>query len=1330
MPAQDRSTLLQGALTERILVFDGAMGTAIQSYGLTEDDYRGRRFASWERPLAGANDLLSLTQPEIVREIHASYLRAGADIIETNTFNATSVALEDYGLEGSVLEINREAARLARSAADDAERADPSRPRWVAGAMGPTNRTASISPDVADPGARSITFDELAAAYAEQARGLIAGGADLLLVETAFDTLNAKAALFALSGLLGELGSDVPVAVSGTIADLSGRTLSGQTPEAFHHSVAHGVQPGPGRASGLLAIGFNCALGITELLPHMRALASVAAVPTLCYPNAGLPDELGEYNDGPEHMASLFAAMAGEGLVNLVGGCCGTTPEHIRAIREAVAELAPRRTPGLPRRTRLSGLEPLVVEPGGAFFVNVGERTNVTGSRKFARLVREGSPEAIEVARDQVAGGAQVIDVNMDDALLDASAEMTRFLNVISAEPDVARVPVMVDSSEWEVIESGLKCLQGKGIINSLSLKDGEEAFRSRVRSALRYGAAIVVMAFDEQGQADTVERRVGICRRAHSILVDEGFPPEDVIFDPNVFAVATGIAEHDRYALDFFEATRRVKAACPHVLVSGGISNVSFSFRGSPLLREAMHAAFLRHAIEAGLDMAIINAGALPVYDDLPDELLEPIEDVLLARDASATERLVELAQDLRGSSPKNDGAAPQWRSLPLDERLVHALVHGIDAFIETDVESARKELGGALAVIEGPLMAGMDRVGDLFGAGRIFLPQVVKSARVMKKGVERLVPYLEAERARRREAGETGLAFGRKGKILLATVKGDVHDIGKNILAVVLRCNGYEVVDLGVMVPGELILETAERERVDAIGLSGLITPSLAHMARIADEMERRGFSIPLLIGGATTSKVHTALRIEPGYAAGPTVYVPDASRAVGVCGSLFDRRRRNGYIDRVRSEYDALRTRRALADRASKRDSERDSERASRRDSERWPNASGIEGRSDGSITEVAPAPARGTAARVGSGRASRLLTIGQARSRALKLDWNSYRPPTPALPGVHSMAPSIAELRPFVDWGPFFAVWEMRGRYPQILDDPGLGPAARALHEEAQGVLDELESDGRVRPRGVAGLFPARGVEDDILVRVPAPRTGERGEWLRVPFLRQQFSKGERPAMCLADFVAPSDSGSEDWLGAFAVSAGRGIDAVASEAESEGDDFRSILVKALGDRLAEAFAEYLHARVRTELWGYAAGENLSERELVAEAYRGIRPAPGYPACPDHAQKRTIFDLLGADALEMELTESCAMLPASSVSGWYFAHPQARYFGVGRVGRDQVEDYAGRLKWSVEEAEEWLAPNLGYDPEANAEEWLASNPGNDSEATGEGVDARGLP
>jgi 5-methyltetrahydrofolate--homocysteine methyltransferase len=1232
----ERWQLLGEELRRRILIIDGAMGTMIQRHELGEEDYRGQRFADWPTPLLGASDLLCLTRPDVIRGIHSDYIAAGADLVETNTFSANRFSLADYGLEHLVEEINVAAAELARSAADEAEARDPERVVWVAGAIGPTNKSASISPDVNDPGARGVSFDELVEAYEAQARGLLKGGADVLMIETAFDTLNAKAALFAVSGVLEELALDVPVMISGTITDQSGRTLSGQTAEAFYNSVAHGVQPGPGRRSGLLSIGLNCALGIDQLRPFLEELASVASLPISCYPNAGLPNEFGGYDDTPEHMAAVTRDFAESGFVNIVGGCCGTTPDHIAAIAEAVADVAPRKVPEPERRTRLSGLEPLVIGPG-SLFVNVGERTNVTGSRRFSRLVKEGDyTTAVDVAREQVLGGAQIVDVNMDEGLLDAQAAMKRFLSLLASEPDVARVPIMVDSSDWAVIEAGLKTLQGKGVVNSISMKDGEEAFRERARLVRRYGAAAVVMAFDERGQADSLERRVEICKRAYRLLVEEeGFPPEDVIFDANVFAVATGIEEHERYAIDFIEAVRRIKAECPHALTSGGVSNVSFSFRGSPEVREAMHAAFLYHAIAAGLDMGIVNAGALPVYDEIPEELLKPIEDVLFARTPDATDVLTRIAEERAGTIERRQQEDLAWREAPVRERLVHALVKGIDQFVEEDAEKARVELGRALEVIEGPLMDGMNVVGDLFGSGRMFLPQVVKSARVMKKAVAHLVPYLEAEKT-----DQSG-----KGRVLLATVKGDVHDIGKNIVGVVLQCNGYEVVDLGVMVPAEKILETARNERVDVIGLSGLITPSLDQMVHVAKELQRLGFHEPLLIGGATTSKAHTAVKIEQCYE-GATVHVLDASRAVGVVGSLLDRDKRDAFVAGVRADYEEVRRR-----------------RAERREK-------------------------------------SELLSIEEARRRAPSLDWEAYTPPEPVAPGVHVFENvPVAELRRYIDWTPFFQAWELRGKHPAILEDEVVGTEARKLLADAEAMLDRFQRDGVPRANAVVGLFPAASVGDDIEIYADESRRNVRTV---VHGLRQQFAKGERENLCLSDFVAPAGSGRRDWVGAFAVTAGLGAGELVAKLESEHDDYSAILVKALADRLAEALAERMHEAVRRELWGYAPAESLDNEALIGEAYRGIRPAPGYPACPDHTEKRTLFELLDTRSrIGVELTESCAMLPAASVSGWYLAHPDARYFGVGRLGPDQVADYARRKGWSLAEAERWLQSSLGYEP-----------------------------
>jgi 5-methyltetrahydrofolate--homocysteine methyltransferase len=1236
LPRAERTRLLDEALTERILIIDGAMGTMIQRHEPTEEDFRGARFADNEIPLLGANDLLCMTRPEMIRDIHEQYLDAGADFVETNTFSANRVSLRDYGLDDIAEELNEAAARVARAAVDRFEDRNPGRTAWVAGALGPTTRSASISPDVGDPGARGVTFDDLVLAYSEQTRGLLSGGVDVLLIETAFDTLNAKAALFAVSSVLEGVEDDVPVMISGTITDQSGRTLSGQTPEAMWNSVSHGVQPGPGKRRGLLSVGLNCALGIDQLRPFLEELSDAATVPVSCYPNAGLPNEFGEYDDTPEHMAQITADFATAGFLNIVGGCCGTTPDHIRAIADAVADIAPRLMPELPTRTRLSGLEPLTIGPE-SLFVNVGERTNVTGSRRFARLIRDDEYEtAVEVALQQVKSGAQILDVNMDEGLLDAVAAMSRFLNLLGSEPDIARIPVMVDSSDWAVIEAGLKTLQGKGVVNSISMKDGEEEFRERARLVRRFGAAAVVMAFDEAGQADTLERKVTICSRAYDILVnEEGFPPEDVIFDANIFAVATGIEEHEQYAIWFIEAVRRIKETCPGALTSGGVSNVSFSFRGSPEVREAMHAAFLYHAIEAGLDMGIVNAGALSAYDDIPDDLLKPVEDVIFARTSNATDVLTDIAQERTGTTEHRILEDLSWRELPVRERIIHALVNGIDQYVNEDAEAARIALPRALDVIEGPLMDGMNVVGDRFGSGRMFLPQVVKSARVMKKAVAWLVPYLDAEKTDNKG----------KGKILMATVKGDVHDIGKNIVGVVLQCNGYEVLDLGVMVPAEKILEVARAENVDVIGLSGLITPSLGQMVHVASEMKRTGFDTPLLIGGATTSKAHTAVKIEDKYD-GPVVHVHDASRAVGVVATLLDDTRRPDFLAATQADYSELRARRA----------------------ER--------------------------------GAKSQLLPLAEARRRALRLDWASYEPPTPASPGVRVIDDvTIDTLRPYIDWTPFFTAWELHGKYPAILQDETVGEQARALLADAEVMLARMIADGGVSPVGIVGLFPAQAEGDDIRVAFGQSVSADSAV---IHGLRQQFGKGDRDNVALSDFVAPADSGRADWLGAFVVTAGDAPERMARAFEAEHDDYSSIMVKALADRLAEAFAEYLHAHVRTDMWGYAASGAFDNDALVAERYSGIRPAPGYPACPDHTEKLTLFKLLDVEAtIGVALTESFAMTPGASVSGWYFSHPESRYFGMGRVGRDQVEDYARRKGWTLKEAESWLQPNLGYEP-----------------------------
>jgi 5-methyltetrahydrofolate--homocysteine methyltransferase len=1225
----ERLALLGPLLARRIMVLDGAMGTMIQTYGLGEGDYRGERFAGWPSDLRGHNDLLTLTQPGVIRAIHAAYLEAGADIIETNSFNSTSVSLSDYGMEAMVYELNVAAARLARAAADEFETREPDAPRFVAGVLGPTNRTASISPAVNDPGARNVTFDQLAVTYREAARGLVDGGADLLMIETIFDTLNAKAAIFAVESLFETLGFRLPVMISGTITDASGRTLSGQVTEAFWNSVAH-ARP--------LSIGLNCALGAAALRPYVQELSRVAPVLVSTHPNAGLPNEFGGYDESPQYMAGVLREFAEHGLVNLVGGCCGTTPAHIRAIADAVRDLPPRRPAAPPPRCRLSGLEPLTIGPE-TLFVNVGERTNVTGSRKFARLVLGGDYEAgLEIARQQVENGAQLIDVNMDEGMLDSERAMTTFLRLLASEPAISRVPVVIDSSRWSVLEAGLKCVQGKGVVNSISLKEGEEAFVRQATLVRRYGAAVIVMAFDERGQADTAERKVEICRRCYHILTQRvGFPAEDIVFDPNIFAIGTGIEEHANYAVDYIEATRRIKAELPGVLVSGGVSNVSFAFRGNDPVREAIHAVFLYHAIAAGMDMGIVNAGQLPIYADIPADLLERVEDLVLNRRPDATDRLLAVAETVKGSVA---GATADlaWRQAPVAERLTHALVDGIADYIVEDTEEARRLAEHPIEVIEGPLMAGMNVVGDLFGAGKMFLPQVVKSARVMKKAVAHLVPYLEAER-------EASVVKRPNGRVLLATVKGDVHDIGKNIVGVVLQCNNYDVIDLGVMVPAARILETARREKVDIIGLSGLITPSLEEMSFVAGELEREGFQVPLLIGGATTSRVHTAVKIEPHYH-GPTVHVIDASRAVGVASSLLSDGQREEFAAGIRAEYQAVRE-----------------SRADRR-----------------------PAEQR--------------LSIADARRNRLALDWSAVTPPTPCFTGVRALDDyPLEELVERIDWTPFFQTWELAGHYPAILQDPKVGEAARSLFHDAQALLDRIVRERLLRARGVLGFFPANSVGDDIELYADDARSRPLAV---IHTLRQQMAKPPgRPNLALADYVAPRESGLADHVGAFAVTAGDGLDRLVAEFEAAHDDYSAILAKALADRLAEAFAERLHERVRTEFWGYARNETLANEQIIREEYQGIRPAPGYPACPDHTEKGTLFDLLQATRhAGMTLTESYAMLPGAAVSGWYFWHPQARYFGVGKVERDQVEDYARRKEIDLATMERWLAPNLNYD------------------------------
>jgi 5-methyltetrahydrofolate--homocysteine methyltransferase len=1221
-------------LKQRIVFLDGAVGTMIQAHRLDEAGYRGRRFKDWKRDLKGNNDLLTLTRPDIIEGIHRAYLEAGADIVETNTFNSSAPSQGDYGLEDLVRELNLEAARIARRVADDVT-AQTGAVRFVAGALGPTNRTASLSPDVNDPAFRNITFDQLVATYTEAARALLEGGADLLLVETIFDTLNAKAALFAASLAIDEVGGNIPLIVSGTITDASGRTLSGQTTEAFWNSIRH-ARPA--------VVGLNCALGARQLRPYVEELARIADVPVCAYPNAGLPNAFGEYEETPQETATILREFAASGFLNIVGGCCGTTPEHIRLLRAAISPFAPRAVPGIEVQTRLSGLEPLNIGPG-SLFVNVGERTNVTGSAKFRKLIEaDDYTAALDIARQQVANGAQLIDVNMDEGMLDSEAAMTRFLRLVAAEPDIARVPVMIDSSKWSVLEAGLKCVQGKGVVNSISLKEGEEIFVEHARTVRRYGAAVVVMAFDERGQADSVERKVAICERACRILTQQvGFPAEDIIFDPNIFAVATGIEEHNRYALDFIEATRAIKERLPGVRVSGGLSNVSFAFRGNDPVREAMHSVFLYHAIRAGMDMGIVNAGQLAIYEEIPAELRERVEDVILDRRADATERLLEIAGRFKGDGSTRRADDLEWRSWPVNRRLEHALVKGIDEFVVEDTEEARLKVDAPLKVIEGPLMDGMNVVGDLFGSGKMFLPQVVKSARVMKKAVAHLVPFIEEDKS----GGSRS-----NGKIVMATVKGDVHDIGKNIVGVVLQCNNFEVIDLGVMVPCEKILETARREGADLIGLSGLITPSLDEMVHVAHEMQRLDFQVPLLIGGATTSPAHTSVKIDPQYE-GAVVYVKDASRSVGVCQSLVGASTRADFIARAKDEH------------------------AQRREQHRGKRVKAPQ------------------------------LTLGQARANRYKIDWASYQPPRPAFLGVRAFDDyPLEELVRYIDWMPFFNAWEFAGKFPDVLTDPAVGEATCNLYADARRMLKTLIAERWVKARGVIGLFPANSVdEDDIEVYADESRTQVIA---RLHHLRQQKGKPAGQSHdCLADFVAPKASGIPDYIGAFAVTAGLGVDEHVARFQAAHDDYSGIIVKALTDRLAEAFAERLHERVRREFWGYAREEKLSNDELIREAYSGIRPAPGYPACPDHTEKATLWRLLDIERnAGMRLTESFAMYPAAAVSGCYFSHPEARYFAVGKIDLDQVQNYASRKGIPLEEAQRWLAPNLGYETDSDAD------------------------
>ncbi|MDO6706365.1 methionine synthase [Photobacterium sp. 1_MG-2023] len=1215
---------IQQRLKEQILIIDGGMGTMIQSYKLEEEDYRGERFSDWHSDLKGNNDLLVLTQPQLIRDIHAAYLEAGADILETNTFNATTIAMADYDMECLSAEINFEAARLARQVADEWTAKTPDKPRFVAGVLGPTNRTCSISPDVNDPSFRNVTFDQLVTAYAESTRALIRGGSDLILIETIFDTLNAKACAFAVDTVFEELGQTLPVMISGTITDASGRTLSGQTTEAFYNSLRH-VKP--------ISFGLNCALGPDELRQYVEELSRISECVVSAHPNAGLPNAFGEYDLEAAEMAEHIREWAESGFLNLVGGCCGTTPEHIREMARVTANVKPRQIPELTVACRLSGLEPLTIEKD-TLFVNVGERTNVTGSARFRRLIKEELyDEALEVARQQVEAGAQIIDINMDEGMLDAEAAMVRFLNLCASEPEISRVPIMIDSSKWEILEAGLKCVQGKPIVNSISLKEGKEKFVEQAKLIRRYGAAVIVMAFDEVGQADTRERKIEICTKAYRVLVDEvGFPPEDIIFDPNIFAVATGIEEHNNYAVDFIEAVGDIKRTLPHAMVSGGVSNVSFSFRGNEPVREAIHAVFLYHCFKNGMDMGIVNAGQLAIYDDLPEELRVAVEDVVLNRRDDSTERLLDLAEKYRGTGEAvEDKTAAEWRSWPVEKRLAHALVKGITEFIVEDTEEARQNASKPLEVIEGPLMAGMNVVGDLFGEGKMFLPQVVKSARVMKQAVAYLEPYINAEK----QSGSSN------GKILLATVKGDVHDIGKNIVGVVLQCNNFEIIDLGVMVPCDKILKVAREEKVDIIGLSGLITPSLDEMVHVAKEMERQGFDLPLLIGGATTSKAHTAVKIEQNYHA-PVVYVSNASRAVGVCSALLSERQRPAFVERLDQEYEVVREQHAR----------------------KRPRSAPV--------------------------------SLEAARENKVAIDWQAYAPPVPKKPGIHVFKDfDIATLRRYIDWTPFFMTWSLSGKYPTILRHEVVGQEAQRLFDDANQLLDEIEATGSIKANGVCGLFPANNIGDDVEVYTDETRT-EVFTTLRG--LRQQTEKTKGPNYCLSDYIAPKDSGKADWIGAFAVTGGIGEYEIAEQFKAKGDDYNAIMIQAVADRLAEAFAECMHEQVRKEIWGYAPDENLANDDLIREKYQGIRPAPGYPACPEHTEKGEIWTLLDAETnTGMKLTESFAMWPGAAVSGWYFSHPESRYFAVAQIQRDQMLSYAARKGWDETEAEKWLGPNL---------------------------------
>ncbi len=1224
-----KTELLKQQLSQRILFLDGAMGTMIQGYKLEEKDYRGERFARWDTDLKGNNDLLSLTQPDIIKAIHSAYFEVGSDIVETNTFNSTRIAMADYKMEALAYEINVAAARVAREAADEYTQKTPDKPRFVAGVLGPTNRTASMSPDVNDPGFRNVFFDDLVVAYTEATHGLIDGGVDIILIETVFDTLNAKAAIFAVENVFEQIGYKLPVMISGTITDASGRTLSGQTVAAFWNSLKH-VEP--------ISFGFNCALGATELRQYIDELSNIADTHISAHPNAGLPNEFGEYDETPEAMAKELADWAKCGYLNIIGGCCGTSPAHIKAIVEAVHNHPPRIVPEIPKQCRLSGLEPMSIGPD-SLFVNIGERNNVTGSAAFKRLVIAGDFEAaLDVAKQQVENGAQIIDINMDEGMLDSKAAMVRFLMLIASEPDIAKVPIMLDSSKWEILEAGLKCIQGKGVVNSISLKEGEATFIEHAKLVRRYGAAVIVMAFDEAGQADTKTRKIEICQRAYKILTEQvGFPPEDIIFDPNIFAIATGIDEHNNYGLDFIEATQEIKRTLPYALISGGVSNVSFSFRGNNQVREAINAVFLYHAIQAGMDMGIVNAGQLAIYEDIPGDLRDAVEAVILnTHDGSGTDKLLELADKYRGDGSSSAGKEQdlEWRSWPVTKRLEHSLVKGITDYIDEDTEQARLEAERPLHVIEGALMDGMNVVGDLFGVGKMFLPQVVKSARVMKKAVAYLMPFMEADKA----AGERQT----NGKILMATVKGDVHDIGKNIVGVVLQCNNYDVIDLGVMVPADKILQTARLQNVDIIGLSGLITPSLDEMVHVAKEMQRQGFTIPLMIGGATTSRAHTAVKIAPHYQ-GPVIYVTDASRAVGVASNLLSADLKDEFVNSVREEYVEVRERH--------------------------------------------------------KGREAKTKQHSLEEARRNKFNWGNYEPVKPSFLGIKVIdSVSLDTLAGYIDWSPFFQTWEMAGSYPKILDDKVIGIEARILFKDAQDMLKKIISEQWVTARAVIGLFPANSDGDDVVVYTDDTRTQKKAT---LHHLRQQNVKAPgRANYCLSDFIAPIDSGKADYIGAFAVTTGIGIEQKLQEFELDNDDYSSIMLKALADRLAEAFAEYMHQVVRKDYWGYAEDETHETEQLINETYQGIRPAPGYPACPDHTEKGKLFELLNAtENTTIELTESYAMYPASAVSGWYFSHPESQYFNVGKIDKDQLQDYARRKGIAEEVAERWLAAHLHH-------------------------------